>query len=114
MQDTVAVRTTFDPASGEPAYVEISGELDLSNSDGVRMRLDEVALAAERVVLDLQNLEFLDSTGLSTVVRLGKQLRERNGQLCLIVTKPSIRKLFAITALDKRFPIFEKRDEVVF
>ncbi|MDQ2663389.1 MAG: STAS domain-containing protein [Candidatus Eremiobacteraeota bacterium] len=71
-------------------------------------------MSAERVTLDMQNLEFLDSTGLNTIVRLGKQLKDRNGQLCLVITKPSIRKLFAITALDKRFPIFEKPEDVVF
>ncbi|MDQ2872220.1 MAG: STAS domain-containing protein [Candidatus Eremiobacteraeota bacterium] len=101
-------------AGSEPAVVTIRGELDLSNSDAVRTRLDEVALASLRVILDLQTLEFIDSTGLSTIVRLGKQLKERGGQLAVVVTKPSIRKLFSITALDKRFPLFETAEDVRF
>ncbi len=111
MQDSVAVSVSLDR---EPAIVSIQGELDLSNSDAVRSRLDDVALSSRQVILDLEGLEFIDSTGLSTIVRLGKQLKERGGQLALVVTKPSIRKLFSITALDKRFPLFENTQEVRF
>ncbi|HEY8314696.1 MAG TPA: STAS domain-containing protein [Candidatus Baltobacteraceae bacterium] len=114
MQESVAVTISFDKDSAEPAVIAITGELDLSNCDAVRARLDEVGLIATRVILDLQDLDFIDSTGLSTVVRLGKQVKERGGQLAVVVTKPSIRKLFSITALDKRFAISESIEEVHF
>ncbi|HEY8297098.1 MAG TPA: STAS domain-containing protein [Candidatus Baltobacteraceae bacterium] len=114
MHETVAVTIVFDPASGNPAVVEMTGELDLANADIVRERLDEVGIVANRVILDLVRLEFIDSTGLSAIVRLGKQLKERAGHLAIVVTKPSIRKLFAITALDKRFAIYERVEDVHF
>ena len=114
MQESVAVTISFEPGSPEPALISIAGELDLANSDVVRARLDQVALIADRVILDMQNLEFIDSTGLSTIVRLGKQLKERGAQLAVVVTKPSIRKLFAITALDKRFALYDRIEDVRF
>lgn len=114
MQESVSVTISHEPGSSEPALVCVAGELDLSNSDAVRARLDEIALVASRVILDMQNLEFIDSTGLSTIVRLEKQLKERGSQLAVIVSKPSIRKLFAITALDKRFALYDRIEAVRF
>ncbi|MGZ3497611.1 MAG: STAS domain-containing protein [Vulcanimicrobiaceae bacterium] len=114
MQESVAVTISFEEGSTEPALVSVAGELDLSNSDVVRARLDEISPTAGRIILDLQNLDFIDSTGLSTIVRLGKQIKERGGQLAVIVTKPSIRKLFAITALDKRFALYDRVEDVRF
>lgn len=114
MQESVAVTISFEAGSGAPALISIAGELDLSNSDVVRTRLDEVDPGADRVILDMQNLEFIDSTGLSTIVRLGKRVKERGGQLAVVVTKPSIRKLFAITALDKRFALYDRVEDVRF
>lgn len=60
---------------------------------------------SERVVLDLHNVEFLDSSGLGAVVGSMKQLgRER--KLDLAALTPTVEKVFRITRMDRVFRIF--------
>lgn len=60
---------------------------------------------SERVILDMQNVEFLDSSGLGAVVGSMKQLgRER--KLDLVALTPAVEKVFRITRMDRVFRIF--------
>ena len=60
---------------------------------------------SERVILDMQNVEFLDSSGLGAVVGSMKQLgRER--RLDLAGLNPTVEKVFRITRMDRVFRIF--------
>lgn len=99
---TIAVRT-----AGRALIITIAGEIDLSNAALVSQKIQEAEGTSTNVVLDLENLQFMDSTGLGVVVNLGKRVKERGGELAIVIVKPSIRKLFSITAFDKRFRIFD-------
>ena len=96
------------------AIVAVSGELDISTSPWLRDRLVELAGSdAKRIVVDLEAVEFLDSTGLGVLVGGLKRMRSNGGDLVLVCTKPRILKVFEITALTKVFEIFGTRDEAV-
>ena len=109
MNDTATVSVSEEP--GRPLVIRIEGEIDLSNAALVEEKIRQADGRATDVLLDLEALQFMDSTGLGVVVKLGKRVSERGGELSLVISKPSIRKLFAITAFDKRFRIYESPDE---
>ncbi len=88
------------------AVVRLGGDLDIATAPRLRERL--VALMAEgrtRLVLDLDGLGFLDSTGLGLVVALLKRARGLGGDLRLVCTQPAVRRLFELTALDRTLPL---------
>jgi len=64
---------------------------------------------AERVILDMHHVEFLDSSGLGAVVGSMKQLG-RGRQLDLAALTPSVEKVFRITRMDRVFSIFADVD----
>ena len=61
---------------------------------------------AERVILDLSHVEFLDSSGLGAVVGSMKQLG-RQRKLDLAALTPTVEKVFRITRMDRVFRIFD-------
>lgn len=63
------------------------------------------------VVVDLENLGFIDSSGLGVLVSALRRVKERGGTLRLVCTKESILKIFRITGLDKVFPLFTSAEE---
>lgn len=105
MQESVAVSVSHE--AGRPLLIRVEGEVDLSNASLLEEKITEADRGEKNVLLDLEGLEFIDSTGLTVIVRLGKRIKERGGELSIAIVKPSIRKLFAITALDKQFGIFD-------
>jgi anti-sigma B factor antagonist len=57
----------------------LTGELDLSATDGLKARLDEVQRAKRRVRLDLSELEFIDCSGIRAILDAMAEAR-REGQ----------------------------------
>ncbi len=57
------------------------------------------------ILIDGDRLEYLDSTGLGTLISILKKAKESNNRIILKNIKPNIRKLFDITELDKVFVV---------
>ena len=96
----------------EMPIVVLRGEADVSNAQALRAQLDRVPVS-QGAVIDMQALEFLDSTALGAIVAFGKRLKDSGGELHLVITHPAIRRLFEITNLDTIFPIVERLDAVL-
>ncbi|HEX6602179.1 MAG TPA: STAS domain-containing protein [Solirubrobacterales bacterium] len=89
---------------GSQVRVTLEGELDLSNTALLETALAEAIDSGKKVVIDLGRLEFLDSTGLSLIVRtLGRQDAERFS--FLPSRSDGVRRLLNLTGLDERMVI---------
>lgn len=94
-------------AGGLSVIVAITGELDLYTAPKLRERLDELILSGRAVVvIDLEKLDFMDSSGINVLVGSLKRLRASGGELRLVCTQPRLLKLFEITGLLSSFAIY--------
>jgi anti-sigma B factor antagonist len=94
--------------------VSVYGELDVATSPSLRERLIRlVGDGSTRLVLDLEGVDFLDSTGLGTIVSALKRARTHGGDLRLVCTEARIRRLFEITGLDKAVPLHASLDDAI-
>jgi len=87
------------------AVLEVQGEVDLYTSSQLRDAIVRLTEEDEnRIVIDLYNVSFMDSSGLGVLVAGLKRVRERAGELALVFGEGSVQKVFGITGLDKIFP----------
>jgi anti-sigma B factor antagonist len=92
----------------------VYGEVDLSSAPRLRQELVELASGEQRrAVVDLEGVEFLDSTGLGVLVSGLKRFRTRDGDLLLVCTQSRVLKVFEITGLTKVFSIHDTLGEAV-
>ena len=88
------------------AVARIGGEIDIASAPRLREQLIAVITGGQaRLVLDLEHVTFLDSTGLGVIVGLLKRARTLGGDLRLVCTQPAVRKVFEVTALDRTMPL---------
>ena len=92
----------------------VRGEVDVTTTPRVRAQL--ISLLSEgkpHLIVDLEGVDFLDSTGLGVLVGGLKRLRSHEGDLTLVCTQHRILKVFEITGLTKVFSIFDSVDDAV-
>jgi anti-anti-sigma factor len=88
-----------DEAEG-PVFVKPCGELDISTAPVLRERLEPLrkAIAAD-VLMDLDHLTFLDSSGISLIVTVCKRVRANGGSFSVTCSVPQIRRVLEIAGL---------------
>jgi anti-sigma B factor antagonist len=93
---------------GRYTVLSVRGEVDVYTAPRLRERLIElVSQGSHQVVVDLEGVDFLDSTGLGVLVGGLKRLRSHDGDMILVCTQPRILKVFEITGLTKVFSIHD-------
>lgn len=93
---------------GDHAVLEIGGEIDVYTAPRLREKLIElVSEGSYHLIVDLERVDFLDSTGLGVLVGGLKRVRSHDGSLQLVCTQEKILKIFRITGLTKVFPIHD-------
>lgn len=87
--------------------VTLDGEVDVYTAP--RLKEDLVSAiegGCANVIVDLEKVGFIDSSGLGVLVSALRRARERDGVVRIVCTRDNILKIFRITGLDKVFPIF--------
>jgi anti-sigma B factor antagonist len=97
---------------GAVTIVHVAGEIDVYTAPLLREVLDkQVAAGRTDLVVDLEKVTFMDSTGLGVLVGRLKLVRGQNGTLRIVSAQERILKVFKITGLDKFFHIYPTVDE---
>jgi anti-sigma B factor antagonist len=94
--------------------VEVQGEIDVYTSPRVKETINELIEKGHyQLVINLEGVRYIDSTGLGVLIGALKKVREHNGRILLVCTNPQIKKIFNITGLVKIFEIFKDEDEAL-
>jgi anti-anti-sigma factor len=103
--------TTTDRPDG--VHVALSGELDLASAPKLD---DELKHVEDRgpalIVLDLQELSFMDSSGLRALLSADARAREAGRRLVLVRGDERVQRVLRITRLDERLEIVDSADGV--
>jgi anti-sigma B factor antagonist len=97
---------------GETVVVRLGGELDLYNAEEVRAALAQaIDSGTERIVVDMSEVEFVDSTALGVLI----ETRSRIGRdgLLLAAPQPETRRTLQVSGLDRHLPVHDSVDEAL-
>jgi anti-sigma B factor antagonist len=119
-QDAVRpVSVSFDrDADSATTVVTVSGEIDLRLHGRLRDVLNHEVDAGRHLIVDLSDVDFLDSTGLGLLVGVLKRGRERAERLrvdaaalILVITAPEVWRTLQITRLDEVFTVVDRLED---
>ncbi|MEH2252153.1 STAS domain-containing protein [Nostoc sp.] len=95
----------------EVKVIKLSGNLNAITSQEFRQNVSDILGSGAKIVLvDFQDVTFMDSSGLGALVLAFKTLRAANTQLVLCSINEQVRILFELTNMDKVFEIFSSQD----
>src|SRR5229473_7063315 len=94
--------------------VDVEGEIDIYTAPRLReLLIDLVSKTSYQLVVDLDKVGFLDSTGLGVLVGGLRRVRAHDGSLDLVCTQQRILKIFRITGLTEVFGIHDTVDGAI-
>jgi anti-sigma B factor antagonist len=104
-------------SDGVPAgtvLVALAGELDLSSGADLRAEVDAAAQeGASRLVLDLSDTEFMDSSMLKELLRANAELSGAGAQVVLVAPRPPVARLLELTRTAELFTIAPDRSSAL-
>ena len=100
---------------GPHLLVRLSGDVDLESAPALTETLRTLleTIGAKPLVLDLTEVEFMDSSGLGVLVGVHQQAAVQGGALILAGPHPRVAKILRITKLDKVFTVVDTVDEAM-
>ena len=94
--------------------VDVGGEIDIYTAPRLReLLIDLVSKNNYQLIVNMDKVEFLDSTGLGVLVGGLKRVRAHDGSLDLVCTQERILKIFRITGLTQVFGIHETVNQAI-
>jgi len=110
MGDTLTIEVRHEQGY---AVVTAAGEIDISTATRLRERLFETAASGTPLVVDLDQVTFMDSVGLTVLVGTANRAAAHGGSLQVACAPPKIRQLLRLTGLDRRIPLPRTLDEAL-
>ena len=95
--------------SGGDTTVSLSGELDISTAAELEQVLGNLAVpdGPARIVIDLRDLRFMDSTGLRLVIRWHTAASEDGFEFAIVPGVEVVQRVFRLTGMDEHLPVAE-------
>lgn len=91
--------------------LRLHGELDLASAPILQGQIESAEAAETTLVLDLDDLEFIDSTGLRIILAAHERSQERGQMLALTRGSQQVQRLMSITRAGEHLQIIESPDE---
>jgi anti-sigma B factor antagonist len=97
---------------GDRAVVHVNGEVDLATCPQLRAKLVElVDQGVYHLIVDLEQVSFLDSSGIGVLIGGLRRVREHGGSLRLTAPSPQVRRVLELTGVTTLLPTYATLDE---
>ena len=94
--------------------ISLSGRLDAYAANDVERKLDSLLAAGQvHLVVNLERLEYISSSGLRVLLAAIKKVKKQQGDIRLACLQPYVKEVFDIAGFTQLFQIFDKEEDAV-
>ncbi|WP_408954615.1 anti-sigma factor antagonist [Natroniella sp. ANB-PHB2] len=99
---------------GNNLFVELEGEFDLHTADYFRTETsDRLTAEIDNLILDLDGIDFIDSSGLGAILGVYKKINPKGGSIGVINITPHVERIFEVSGFLKIIDIYPSKQEVL-
>jgi anti-sigma B factor antagonist len=110
----VDFEVSVDERAEDYSMISVRGEVDLHTAPKVQSAIERAAEGgSSAVVVDMSGIEFMDSTALSTFMRVKDALEKRDVSLRLATPSRAVDRIFDVTGFRDYFEVFPSREDAV-
>ena len=110
----MGIISNMQEISDQIAIISAEGDIDFSISQKLKEELAGIISKGKtKLIIDLEKIRYIDSSGLEAITSTQTKAQASHGDVYLICTEPSIKKIFDITGLDEYVKIFNTKEEAL-
>jgi anti-sigma B factor antagonist len=94
--------------------VALRGELDMADAASIAATLTEIAARGPTIIVNLEAVDFMDSSGVAALARGRRQARQAGGDLVLAAAQQQVLRMLSLTRLADAFAVHVSVDEAIF
>lgn len=98
---------------GDIFEIQVAGEIDASSSIHLDNALHEGFKEKNKVLIDLQELNYISSAGLGVFISRLEEIKEKGYSMAIIINNENVRQVFGILGLEELLTIFNKKQLAV-
>ena len=110
MAKALTIRARREPGC---VVVTIAGEVDIATVARLRERLSALAAGGVPLVADLDQVSFIDATGLGALAGAAREAAAQGVSMYVVCDRAQTRRLFRVTGLDRQIPLARDLAEVL-
>jgi anti-sigma B factor antagonist len=100
--------------TGNATVISLTGELDMHRAPAMREAMSSaITSRPPQLVVDFSDVNYIDSTGLGTLVFVLRKVKEYRGQMTLVAMSPMVKNVFEVTKLLSVFEIHNSVEEAI-
>jgi anti-sigma B factor antagonist len=100
--------------AGDVTILSLDGRLDLTSASALKEASKDVLSSSnKKMVLNLDRVDFINSSGLGALVSILKEVRNSQGSMKLTNLAPYVKEIFDITQLSNIFDIFPDESQAI-
>ena len=105
----MAINFSIEIEKKSPPTIIVQGEIDIYTCPKLQKSMNSlIDEGHESFVLNLENIQYIDSTGLGTIAQAAQQLMDNEGEISIICNKPQVKKIFEVSGLsEKNIKLYE-------
>lgn len=95
--------------------VRVAGEMDMLMADKMRTEIDKRIddKAVKNLVLNLERVSFIDSSGLGVVIGRYKRINAKQGRMFIVGARPQVEKILFFSGVNRLVPMYKNEQEVI-
>ena len=99
------MKLVTEELTGGITRIALEGRLDIEGAAFADFQVNAIADNRNRVLLDLQNVSYIGSRGLHTLVKPARTIQERGGKVVFFAPSEMVEKVLKVSKVDAFFPI---------
>ncbi len=96
------------------AILDVDGDIDLYSASDLRDSVfEQIDMGKTKVIINLENVTYIDSSGIGTLITSLSKIKKINGKMCIINVYDSVKKVFELTKLTTFFKMYSSESEAL-
>jgi len=106
----MAIDLKYDTLANGVTVINLTGTMDALGAQAIDLRFSAISGSQTKIVVNLENVDYLSSMGIRTIIMGAKVVQRNNGKMVILKPSSDVEKVLTESGVDTLIPILQEMD----